>query len=67
MRIGHCSLSLGIWTTFNGDLGTPSKPIPRPHQVYGFLTTEANAVARPIHAKAMPVILTIDPICCNNA
>ena len=50
----------GIWTTFNGDRGTRSKPIPGPHQVYGFLTTEANAVVAPIHAKAMPVILTTD-------
>jgi putative SOS response-associated peptidase YedK len=50
----------GIWTTFNGDRGTKSKPIPGPHQVYGFLTTEANAVVRPIHAKAMPVIRTTD-------
>src|SRR6516225_2080097 len=32
----------------------------RPHLVYGFLTTEANAVVKPIHAKAMPVILTTD-------
>ncbi len=50
----------GIWTTFNGDRGTKSKPIPGPHQVYGFLTTEANAVVKPIHAKAMPAILTTD-------
>ncbi len=27
---------------------------------YGFLTTEANAVVKPIHPKAMPVILTTD-------
>jgi putative SOS response-associated peptidase YedK len=46
-----------IWTTFNGNRGTKSKPIPGPHQVYGFLTTEANAVVKPIRAKAMPVIL----------
>jgi len=26
--------------------------------VYGFLTTSPNAVVEPIHAKAMPVILT---------
>jgi putative SOS response-associated peptidase YedK len=32
----------------------------RPHQVYGFLTTEANAAVKPIHPKAMPVILTTD-------
>jgi len=42
----------GIWTTFNGNRGTKSKPIPGPHQVYRFLTTEANAVVKPIHAKA---------------
>ena len=37
----------GIWTTFSGDRGTKSKPVPGPHQVYGFLTTEPNApVAR---------------------
>jgi putative SOS response-associated peptidase YedK len=34
----------GIWTTFNGDRGTKSKPLPRPHQVYSFLTTSPNAV-----------------------
>ena len=49
----------GSWTTFNGDRGTKSKPT-GPHQVYGFLTTEPNAVVKPIHAKAMPVILTTD-------
>ncbi|PIT00189.1 hypothetical protein TSA1_04990 [Bradyrhizobium nitroreducens] len=48
----------GIWTTFNGDRGTKSKPIPGPHQVYGLLTTSPNAVVEPIHPKAMPVILT---------
>lgn len=48
----------GIWTTFNGDRGTKSKPVAGPHQVYGFLTTAPNAVIKPIHPKAMPVILT---------
>lgn len=28
--------------------------------LYGFLTTEPNAVVAPIHAKAMPVILTTE-------
>jgi putative SOS response-associated peptidase YedK len=28
--------------------------------VYGFLTTQPNAVVEPIHPKAMPVILTTD-------
>lgn len=49
-----------IWTTFSGDRGTKSKPVPGPHQVYGFLTTAPNAVVKPIHPQAMPVILTSD-------
>jgi putative SOS response-associated peptidase YedK len=44
----------GIWTQFSGDRCTKSKPIPGPHQVYGFLTTEPNAIVAPIHPKAMP-------------
>ena len=47
-----------IWTTFNGDRGTKSKPILRPHQVHGFLTTSPNAVVESIHPTAMPTILT---------
>jgi putative SOS response-associated peptidase YedK len=48
----------GIWTTYKGDRGTKAKPVPGPHLVYGFLTTEPNSVVEPIHPKAMPVILT---------
>jgi len=40
--------------------GGQSKPVPGPHQVYGFLTTSPNTVVAPIHPKAMPVILTTD-------
>jgi putative SOS response-associated peptidase YedK len=50
----------GIWTEFRGDRGTKSKPIPGPHDVYGFLTTSPNAIVELIHFKAMPVILTAD-------
>ena len=50
----------GIWTEFKGDRGTKSKPIPGPHNVYGFLTTEPNAIVEPIHPKPMPVILMSD-------
>jgi hypothetical protein len=49
----------GVWTELRGDRGK-SKPIPGPHLVYGFLTTEPNAVVKPIHPKAMPVIQTTD-------
>src|SRR5712675_1603210 len=48
----------GIWTEFNGERGTKSKPIAGPHLVYGFLTTAPNRIVEPIHDKAMPVILT---------
>lgn len=51
-------IGYGIWTEFKGERGTKSKSIPGPHLVYGFLTTEPNAVVAPIHPKAMPVILT---------
>jgi putative SOS response-associated peptidase YedK len=50
----------GIWTTFNGNHGTKSKPIPGQHQVYGFLIASNNAVVEPIHSKAMALILTSD-------
>jgi putative SOS response-associated peptidase YedK len=59
-RAARCSPFAGIWTTFNGDRGTKSKPVPSPHLVYGFLTTSPNAVVEPIHPKAMPVILTTE-------
>ena len=35
-----------------------SAPVDGQHDLFGFLTTEANAVVAPIHPKAMPVILT---------
>jgi hypothetical protein len=41
----------GIWTEFKGDRGTKSKPIPGPHNVYGFLTTSPNSIVEPIHPK----------------
>jgi putative SOS response-associated peptidase YedK len=53
----------GLWTAFNGDRGTKSKPIPGPNPVFGFLTTAPNAVVGPIHLKAMPVILTAQEEC----
>ena len=35
-----------------------SAPVEGHHELFAFLTTEANAVVAPIHPKAMPVILT---------
>ncbi|MGY3529273.1 putative SOS response-associated peptidase YedK [Bradyrhizobium embrapense] len=43
----------GIWTEFNGDRWTKSKPIPA-HLVYGFLTTAPNAMVEFIHLCLCP-------------
>ncbi len=43
------------WT---GTRGTQKNPVQGEHTLYGFLTTEPNAVVQPVHSKAMPVILT---------
>ena len=48
----------GLWTRWRGVRGPKSAPVAGEHELFGFLTTEANAVVAPIHAKAMPVILT---------
>jgi putative SOS response-associated peptidase YedK len=48
----------GLWTPWRGVRGPKSAPIEGEHELFGFLTTVANAVVAPIHPKAMPVILT---------
>jgi putative SOS response-associated peptidase YedK len=48
----------GLWTPWRGVRGPKSAPVDGNHELFGFLTTEANAVVAPIHPKAMPVILT---------
>src|ERR1700757_1737362 len=47
----------GIWCTWRGLRGTQKNPVDGEHTLYGFLTTAPNAVVRPVHSKAMPVIL----------
>jgi putative SOS response-associated peptidase YedK len=44
----------GIWRPWTGERGGESGR----HLLYGFLTTEPNELVRPVHAKAMPVMLT---------
>lgn len=53
----------GIWYVWNGARGPAKAPVEGNHLLYGFLTTDANEVVRPIHAKAMPVILTTQAEC----
>jgi putative SOS response-associated peptidase YedK len=48
----------GVWTTWRGTRGTKANPVEGEHQLFGFLTTDANNIVRAIHLKAMPVILT---------
>ena len=43
---------------WRGVRGPKSAPVEGNHELFDFLTTEANAVVAPIHPKAMPVILT---------
>ena len=46
----------GIWTSWHGRRGTK---LEGEHQLFGFLTTDANEEVGTIHPKAMPVILTM--------
>ncbi|WP_188519610.1 SOS response-associated peptidase [Alsobacter metallidurans] len=48
----------GIWTGWHGVRGTKANPIEGPHELFGFLTTDANAEVGAVHPKAMPAILT---------
>jgi putative SOS response-associated peptidase YedK len=48
----------GLWTSWRGVRRPKSAPVQGMHELFGFLTTEANAIVAPIHPKAMPVILT---------
>lgn len=47
----------GIWRVWSGDYGSKKDPNPGEHMLFSFLTTEANDLVRPVHAKAMPVVL----------
>lgn len=47
----------GICGEWYGDYGTKKEPNEGTHQLFSFLTTEANDLVRPVHAKAMPVVL----------
>jgi putative SOS response-associated peptidase YedK len=48
----------GLWTSWRGARGPKSAPVESVHELFGFLTTAANAIVAPVHPKAMPVILT---------
>ena len=48
----------GVWTTWHGTRGTKANPVEGEHQLFGFLTADANEEVGAIHPKAMPVNLT---------
>lgn len=48
----------GIWRPWTGTRGTKAEPVEGEHLLYSFLTTDPNKVVKPVHSKAMPVILT---------
>ncbi len=48
----------GICGEWYGDYGSKKEPNVGTHKLFSFLTTDANDRVRPVHAKAMPVILT---------
>lgn len=47
----------GISGEWYGDYGSKKAPNVGVHKLFSFLTTAANDLVRPVHAKAMPVIL----------
>jgi putative SOS response-associated peptidase YedK len=48
----------GLWCSWRGTRGTKANPVEGEHQLFGFLTTDANDIVAPIHPKAMAVILS---------
>lgn len=68
----EASFFAGIWRPWSGDTRLTEvegksrrQRAPAELELYSFLTTEPNAVVKPIHPKAMPVILT-DPDECEE-
>ena len=53
----------GLWRPWNGTRGTKAHPVEGEHRLFAFLTCEANDLVKPIHPKAMPVILDTAEAC----
>jgi len=53
----------GLYRVWYGDYGSKKEPNEGDHVLFGFLTTDANDLVRPVHAKAMPVVLTDQAAC----
>src|SRR5690554_4452621 len=48
----------GIWTRWEGTRGSNRTPRPGEHELFAFLTTDANEVVKPVHPGAMQVNVT---------
>lgn len=48
----------GLWRPWTGVRGPKRAPVEGEHLLFALITTEANEVVRPIHAQAMPLLLT---------
>jgi len=48
----------GIWRPWTSTRGTKADSVEGDHVLFSFLTCDSNKVVEPVHAKAMPVILT---------
>ncbi|GIK49912.1 MAG: DUF159 family protein [Alphaproteobacteria bacterium] len=53
----------GVCGEWWGDYGTKKEPNVGTHKLFSFLTTDANDLVRPVHAKAMPVVLRSELEC----
>jgi putative SOS response-associated peptidase YedK len=47
----------GIWRPWTGDRGSKKAPNIGDHHLFSIMTTEPNGLVKPIHGKAMPVML----------
>ncbi|MFT3726123.1 MAG: SOS response-associated peptidase family protein [Hyphomonadaceae bacterium] len=48
----------GLWRPWTGTRGTKKDPVDGEHELFTFLTTAPNALVKPVHSKAMPVMFT---------
>ena len=53
----------GLWRPWSGTRGKKANPASGDHRLFAFLTCEANDLVRPIHPRAMPVILNTLEAC----